>query len=125
MSAKKKLLIVDDDPSLREIFRVFMETEGFEVDEAEDGVKGLEKVKAFKPDLLVLDLMMPNMNGAEVIKRLAETDVFARLPIVVISGFGDQAKEQELRKAKNVADFMKKPVDYKDLVTRVRGLLKV
>ena len=120
---KKRLLIVDDDPSLREIFRLFMEKEGYEVDEAEDGAKGIDRVKAFKPDAIVLDLMMPVMNGVEVLKKLRDADLFARVPVIVVTGFGDQAKEQEIKGFKNVAHFMKKPVDYVELTAKVKALL--
>src|SRR4051812_7887871 len=106
--AAKRLLIIDDDDSLRELFEFAMEKEGFFVASAEDGVKGLAKAAVFNPDLIVLDLMMPNLSGFEVIHRMQADGL--KTPVIVITGYSDQANEQVLRQEPNVVDFFKKPI---------------
>jgi adenylate cyclase len=118
----RRLLIIDDDTGLLEIFRLFMEKQGFSVASAEDGLLGLEKAKVFKPHLIVLDLMMPKLNGFEVIHRL-QAEGLGAIPVIIITGFSNPANEQILRQEPNVVDFLSKPVDHAALVKRIRSLL--
>jgi phosphoserine phosphatase RsbU/P len=121
----KKLLIIDDDEGLVEIFRLFVEKEGYIVEAAYDGLAGLEAVKKFKPDLIVCDLMMPKLDGYGVIAKLAENELSAtaKIPVIVVTGFGDPAKEAALRQKPNVVDVMKKPIEYKLLIEKLKTLL--
>lgn len=120
--APKRLLIIDDDDGLREVFRLFMEKAGFQVAEAEDGEKGLAKIPEFKPDLIVLDLMMPNLNGFEFVQK-AQALGIAGIPIIIISGYSYSEKVQDLRKQPQVVDFLKKPIRYSELADAIRKLL--
>lgn len=121
-AAKKKLLIVDDDENLRELFTFSMQREGFEVGQAVDGADGLQKIESFKPDVVVCDLMMPNINGFMLIGRLHSQGV--RVPIVVLTGFWEQANEAMLREDPNVVEFLRKPVKYAELAEVARKILK-
>lgn len=116
-----RVLVIDDDESLRELFELAMEKEGFQVAAAEDGFKGLAKVAAFQPHLIVLDLMMPNLSGFEVIHRLQKSA--PAIPVIIITGYSDQANEQLLRQEPNVLDFVKKPIVYAELAALARKLL--
>jgi DNA-binding response OmpR family regulator len=118
----KRLLIIDDDESLREVFEYTMTKAGFIVASAEDGVQGLAKVPAFKPHLIVLDLMMPNLNGFEVIHKLQALGL-GSIPVIVVTGYSDRANENIIHSEANVVDFLKKPINYADLVKRIKGLL--
>lgn len=119
--AKKKLLVVDDDENLRELFTFAMQREGFEVVQAKDGDEGIEKIRTFQPDVVVLDLMMPKVNGFMVIGYLAEKKI--KVPIVVLTGFWEQANESLLREDPNVVDFLRKPIKYADLADLMRRVL--
>lgn len=112
--SKKRVLIVDDDEALRQILRLTMEREDFEVEEAEDGSAGLDKTDEFSPDIIVLDLMMPRTNGIDMLHKLQEKS--SKVPIVIMTGYSQQVDEATLRKEANVVEFLKKPVRFGDLV---------
>ena len=117
-----RLLVIDDDESLLEVFQLTMTREGFEVAEAADGLKGLAKIAVFKPDVIVLDLMMPNLNGFETIHRL-QREGFGNIPVIVITGYSDRANVHILRQEPNVVEFLVKPIDYASLAASIRKLL--
>jgi DNA-binding response OmpR family regulator len=117
-----RLLIVDDEEPLREVFRIFMEKAGFIVDEAEDGVAGLERAKLARPDLIVLDLMMPRLSGFDVLHRLAETSL-KEVPVIVITGFSNVANEELIKQERAVIAFLKKPIVYAELVKTIKKAL--
>jgi len=125
MSAKpepKRLLVIDDDDSLCELFRRTMEQAGYQVAAAEDGVVGLAKVAVFRPHLIVLDLMMPRLGGFEVLHKL-QNEGRGDIPVVVISGYSDEANEQVIRQEPNVVDFLHKPIKYGELSALIGRLL--
>jgi DNA-binding response OmpR family regulator len=120
---KPRVLLIDDDEGLREVFELFMRKEGFHVAAAEDGEIGLAKAAVFRPHLIVVDLMMPRLNGFEVIHRLQAGDL-ARIPVIVMTGFSETANEQLIRQEPNVLEFLSKPVDYAALARRIREALQ-
>ena len=119
---KKRLLVVDDDESLRELFRFSMEKEGFAVGEAVDGVDGLQKTPEFEPDMIVVDLMMPNLGGFEMVRNLQALG-FGKIPVVVITAYSDQSSEDMIRQERNVIEFIKKPINYGALAQFIRSKL--
>lgn len=119
---RKRLLIIDDDEGLRELFEIAMEKAGYQVTGAEDGVLGLAKVKVFRPHLIVLDLMMPRLSGFEVLRHL-QSDGHGDIPVIVITGFSETASEQLVRQEPNVVEFLQKPIEYAALAALVRRLL--
>lgn len=93
--AGARVLIVDDEEAIRELCRVNLELQGFEVDEAADGVEAMDRVAHQPPDVVFLDLMMPRMDGWEVLRRLKEDDRTASIPVVLLtarSGDEDQMR---------------------------------
>ena len=88
----KRIVIIEDHPVLASIYRNKFTVEGFQVESASDGVKGLELINRIKPDLVVLDLAMPKMNGIEVLKRLRTNNLFKDLPVII---FSDSAWKQQ------------------------------
>lgn len=118
----KRVLVVEDDESLREVLRYNLKDEGFTFIEAEDGAKGLEVVGAFKPQIILLDLMMPNLSGFDVIKGL-QRDGFGHIPVIVMTAYTPASNEALLRLEPNVKDFVKKPIAYDDLMVRVHKIL--
>lgn len=81
-----KVLLVEDNPSVRELIHVLLETEGYEIIEANDGLDGLLKAEFAKPDLMILDLMMPDVDGERVIEQMRQDPVLAAIPVLVVSG---------------------------------------
>ena len=80
------ILLVEDDASVRELLKVLLEVEGYDILEARDGKEGLEKAGELSPDLMILDLMMPEVDGERVIARLQSDPRTSRLPVIVLSG---------------------------------------
>ena len=85
MAEKKKVLLVDDDPDFVEAIKVIVENGGYDVRVAYDGAEGLEAVAKDKPDLIVLDVMMPVMNGHETCARLKADPATAKIPIILLT----------------------------------------
>jgi CheY-like chemotaxis protein len=114
----KRILVVDDDPGVRFLLRLLFESVGYEVSEAQHGVAALIRVKEALPDLVVTDIMMPIMDGSQLIKHLKSDERTAALPIVAITGTPG-AKE-----AAAAADVvMTKPFDHSSLLATVGSLL--
>lgn len=86
---KNKILIVEDDNSIRVLYQTKLVNSGFEVQTAENGELGLEVAKKFVPDMILLDVMMPVMNGFEMLKRLRKVKGFEETPVIILSNFGE------------------------------------
>jgi DNA-binding response OmpR family regulator len=115
-----RVLVVDDDETVRDVVRRYLEVAGFTVDMAGDGAEGLAKFGAHEPDLVVLDVMMPGINGLEVCKRLRQV---SQVPIVMLTALG----EEENRIAGlqlGADDYVTKPFSPKELALRVASVLR-
>ena len=120
----QKILVVDDEPLNRKLIQAMLKPQGYEVALAEDGADCLAKVEADPPDLILMDIMMPNMNGFEVVTELKSRDHLALIPVVMVTALqdiNDRVKALEV----GADDFLTKPVDRMELRARVRSLLKV
>ena len=115
-----KVLVVDDEKAIGDIIKFNLEKEGFQVTVAYDGEEGLEKIKLTKPDLLILDIMMPKKDGFQVLKEIRPT---FRFPVIVLT-----AKEEEVDKVLGLElgadDYMVKPFSMRELVARVKANLR-
>ena len=122
--AKPRVLIVDDEPDLLSVLRFGLEVEGFDVHEASDGEQGLNMAREHTPDLIVLDLMLPRMDGYKVCRALKFDERYRRIPIFILSA---RSGETDRRLALDLgADaFITKPYDMKDLVSRIRNRLNM
>ena len=117
---KKKILVVDDEPHIAEGVKLNLELQGHNVEVAENGIKGIELWKSWKPDLIVLDLMMPGVDGYSVLDRIREED--ERLPILVLSA-KDAARDKVKCLAGGVDDYLSKPFNLDEFLLRVDRLL--
>lgn len=129
MSEKQPyILIVDDDPDILEGILTILETQPFRLATASDGKKCMEMVKEQAPDLLILDLLMPRMDGWGVIREMRSEPRFARIPIMVLTTVIEDASrrryELETGMAMDVQDYVQKPAKPADLLNRVDRLLK-
>lgn len=121
----RKVLIVEDDEALRNLYTEILTAEAFAVLTAENGQIGLDTIISQKPDLVLLDLMMPVMDGKTMLHRIRSMPEFARLPVIVLTNAGDMDSIHETKVLDNANDFLiKANVTPEDIVNRVKGLLQ-
>jgi DNA-binding response OmpR family regulator len=123
----KKILIVDDDPDLVEAVSIILESKGYTVAAAYGGVEGLEKAKTEKPDLIVLDVMMPDKDGYEVCRELKSDEKYRSIPILlltaVVSKISTTKYTQQMGMETEADDYVDKPVEPDELVRRIEVLI--
>jgi len=117
-----RILVVDDEPSIVKLVKTTLLGRGYVVDEAFDGVEAIAQAKLHHPDLILLDVMMPRMDGNEVRKRLLADPVTKDIPIAHLTAVGDYDKQREAL-ADGVADYIVKPFTPSDLADHVADLL--
>ncbi len=106
----KLVLIIDDDDGVRELLTFLVKKEGYRAESAVDGEEGYLKAEKLKPDLILLDLMMPRYGGFEVLRQLQSGEL-AKIPIVVVTGrYTDRSTADMIRQESNVVDFLEKPL---------------
>lgn len=118
---RRTVLLVEDDESVRSLIRINLELNDFEVVEAHDGLEGLLLLDLHRPDLVVLDLMLPEVDGSRVLAQLRANPDNAALPVIVITGKADVGPE--LRGLAREGNLMAKPFDADHLIERIRELL--
>jgi putative two-component system response regulator len=121
---KPKILVVDDEESNLKLIYSVMSTCGYEIETARNGLEALGKTKEFKPDLIFLDIMMPELNGVETCRRLKDDIATKNIPVVMITGLEDrESKIKSLEAGAN--DFLTKPFDLSELKVRAKNLLRI
>ncbi len=121
-AAHKTILLVDDSASARLLISMMLEGEPYEVVTASDGLEALDRARQIKPDLILLDVVMPRMDGLETCKRLRQDPATAAIPVIMISGRGEEATT-EASYVCGCTDFVAKPVDPAELLAKVRSCL--
>jgi DNA-binding response OmpR family regulator len=119
----RKILAVDDEPSIVKLVSAALTTRGYEVVTAYDGQDALDKVALEKPDLIVLDIMMPRMDGREVARRLSKDPKTAKIPIVFLSAIGDLDSQLDTLEELKDVEYLTKPFDVKELGDYVDAML--
>jgi len=129
MSEKKRILLVDDEPDFCSIVQGQLEKEGFDVEVAYDGVEGLEKVKANPPDAIILDVMMPEMDGYEACKKLKSDDKYADIPILMLTAVADKVTSTRYSHYDGMSmeadDYLPKPASAEDITQSIKSLLNL
>ncbi|MDO8527789.1 MAG: response regulator [Deltaproteobacteria bacterium] len=120
---KCKILVADDDHDLVNLLNVRLEAEGFEVLNAYEGIRVIEVARNKKPDLILLDVMMPTGTGQTVLKNLRAHPETKNIPVIVLTALGGAELEHEMRAA-GAEDFLRKPYDAQDLLSRIRNLME-
>lgn len=120
-----KILIIEDDPDLVHLLSLSLYKAGYDVHYAFNGQEGYDKILSLRPDLVVLDLKLPVLSGAEVLRRIGENALLRGIPVVVMSGYGDKAGPLESSvKVQGAREYLSKPFAPKDMLGLVRRVLK-
>lgn len=121
--AKSKILVVDDEQDVTELLEFNLRAAGYEVVSAEDGPTALKKARENQPDLIILDVMLPEMEGTDVCKELRRDPSTARIPIIMLTAKAGEI-DRVLGLELGADDYVTKPFSPRELVLRVRGLLR-
>ena len=118
--ANEKILVVDDDTNICELLRLYLTKEGYQVTTANNGEEGLDKFNQVKPDMVLLDVMMPKMDGLEVCRRIRK---LGNTPVMMLTAKGETF-DKVLGLELGADDYMVKPFDTKEVVARIKAVLR-
>ena len=118
-----KILIIDDDPAITAVFEETLKKEGYEVISALDGQTGIDKVKAEKPDLILLDQILPDTKGNEVLKKLKADPETQNVKIAILTNFGQNELVQDAINSGAADYILKYQIEPVDLLNKVKGIL--
>lgn len=118
------VLVVDDEPMTRDLLRMMLRPAGFEIFEAEDGLDALEKVKKRKPDVIILDVMMPNLDGIGMCAILRQQEETAHIPVLMLSAKTHLNAVEEGMRA-GATKYLSKPVSRKELIQHINEVLGI
>ena len=119
----KKILIIEDEKDIAELIRHYLEKDKFETLLASDGEKGLELIRRQNPDVVILDLMLPKIDGIEVCKRIRSDSKVSGVPIIMLTAKGDES-DRIIGLELGADDYVTKPFSPKELVARIKALLR-
>lgn len=117
---EKTILIVEDDANIRELLHLYLEQEGYHIETAQDGAEGLRAFKRLHPELVLLDLMMPVMDGTQMIRELRS---FSKTPVIVLTAKGEVFDKVTLLEL-GADDYITKPFEMREVIARVRAVLR-
>ncbi|KJS79755.1 MAG: hypothetical protein JM58_19630 [Peptococcaceae bacterium BICA1-8] len=118
-----RILVVEDDPNIRELLQYNLEKEGFEVRTAEDGQKGLEEIETKWPDLVILDLMIPYRDGLEICRIMRSKRELAHIPVIILTAKGEEI-DRVLGLEMGADDYVTKPFSTREIIARVKALFR-
>jgi DNA-binding response OmpR family regulator len=121
MTTKSKVLLVDDENAITTNLAPFLERAGFNISVASDGEEALKKSSTFNPDLIILDVLMPKVDGREVLRRLRQTGNWT--PVILLTQVGEAA-ERAMALEEGADDYLNKPFDPHELVARIRAVMR-
>lgn len=116
----KKVLIVEDDNNIAELLHLYLEKEGFETQVARDGGKGVELFRSFQPDLVLLDIMLPVMDGWSVLKKIRES---GKVPVIMLTAKGE-LEDRVTGLESGADDYIVKPFEMKEVLARIHAVLR-
>lgn len=118
-----KIAIIEDDPVINQMYRMKFESEGFDVQVAENGATGIEIVKTFQPDIILLDMQMPQMDGAEALEKIRKESWGKDIPVLILTNLGEEEAPKNLRSLGIHSYIVKADLTPRQVVERVRGAL--
>ncbi len=129
MTEKKRVLVVDDEPDFALLVQGNLQKEGFDVDVAYNGVEGLEKIKQNPPDAVVLDVMMPEMDGYEVCAQMKKDERFADIAILMLTAVADHVTSTRYSHFDGMSmeadDYLPKPASAEEITDSLKSLLNI
>jgi len=117
-----QVLIVDDSPTEAHVLKGMLEKNGFETEVAESGIEGIERAKAFKPDLVLMDVVMPGLNGFQATRQLTKDPETSEIPVIIVTT-KDQETDRVWGLRQGARDFLTKPVSEQRLLEKVNAVL--
>lgn len=118
-----KIAIVEDDPVIRQMYRMKFEADGFEVETAENGEEGIELVKKFSPNIVLLDISMPVMTGDEALAKIRSEEWGKNIPVMILTNLGEEEAPKSLRQLGIVSFIVKANLTPRQVVERVKKAL--
>ncbi len=118
------VLIVDDSPTQIHLLKCALEKHGFETESAQDGTEGLAKAKACMPDLILMDVIMPELNGFQATRELSKDPTTSQIPVIMVTTKSEES-DRIWALRQGAVDFLVKPVSENDLVTKARAALSL
>lgn len=118
-----KIAIIEDDQAIAQMYRIKFEAEGYTVDTAENGKLGLALAESMKPDVILLDLMMPEMNGDEMLSKLRDTAWGKDIKVVILTNMGEQEIPEDVKKLNVAAVILKADMTPRQVADLIKGLL--
>ena len=120
-----KIAIIEDDSAIHQMYRMKFESEGFDVQLASDGRAGIELVKKFKPDLILLDLQMPEVDGLTALKEIRTHDWGMEIPVIILTNLGEEESPKEIKQYSISGYIVKADLTPRQVVARVKEVLGV
>ncbi|VAW80458.1 twitching motility protein PilH [hydrothermal vent metagenome] len=117
-----QILIVDDSPTEAHILKKILEKNGFEIETAENGTEGIERARELKPDLILMDVVMPGLNGFQATRQLTKNSETADIPVIIVTT-KDQETDRVWGLRQGAKDFLTKPVSEKTLMEKINAIL--
>lgn len=118
-----KIAIIEDDPVISQMYRMKFEADGFEVELANNGKRGVAMAESFKPDMILLDLQMPEMNGAEALAVIRKSDWGKNIPVIILTNLGEEESPKEIRALGIHSYIVKADLTPRQVVERVKDAL--
>ena len=118
-----KIAIIEDDPVINQMYRMKFEADGYDVAMADNGQRGVEMVKAFQPDIILLDLQMPEMDGTEALTEIRSQDWGKDIPVLILTNLGEEEAPVELKRLDVSSYIVKAELTPKQVVARVKETL--
>ncbi len=118
-----KILLVEDDPLIYRMYQKLFKLEGYETEIAENGQEGLDKLKTYRPDIILLDVMMPTMNGVEMLTKLRENPETKAIPVVVLTNMSDMRVSHEVFTQGADLSIIKSETDPDQVITWIKSVL--
>ncbi len=119
-----KILIVEDDGDLAFVIKTALENEGYSIRTAKDGLRALEMAMEETPDLILLDLMLPKMDGYAVNLKLKSIPQTAKVPVIVLTAYGHLKEFEQIRKDVTIVAYLEKPTPMKEIIAIIRKVFK-
>ena len=120
-----KIAIIEDDPAISQMYRMKFEASGFDVQMADNGKNGVDLVKAFSPDIILLDLQMPEMNGTEALTVIRQNDWGKDTPVVILTNLGEEEAPKELKKLNVHSYIVKANLTPNEVLEHVKEVLNL